>query len=71
MKYVNKTFISCSNKYVLLVYLQEHVMYEHYSSDYESVGRVYLRGSLYGSHFIVDYHLLCYHIDRTTTVMDR
>ena len=36
IKYVNKTFISCSNKSAL--YLQEHVMYEHYSSDYASVG---------------------------------
>ena len=69
MNYVNKTFISCSNKSAS--YLQEHVMYEHYSSDYESVGPVFLCGSLYDSHFIVDYHLLCYHIDRATTVMDR
>ena len=38
MKYVNKTFISCSNKSA--IYLQEHIMYEHYSSDYESVGPV-------------------------------
>ena len=38
MKYVNKTFISCFNKSA--IYLQEHVMYEHYSSDYESVGPV-------------------------------
>ena len=38
IKYCNKTFISCSNKSA--IYLQEHVMYEHYSSDYESVGPV-------------------------------
>ena len=68
MKYVNEIFISCSNKSAL--YLQEHVMYGHYSSDYESVGPVKLRGPLYNSHFIVDYHLLRYHIDRNTTVMD-
>ena len=30
MKYVNNTFISCSNKSVL--YLQEHDMNEHFSS---------------------------------------
>ena len=30
------TYISWFNKSAL--YLQEHVMYEHYASDYESVG---------------------------------
>ena len=69
MKYVNKTFISCSNKSV--IYLKEHVMYEYYSSEYESVGPVYLRGPIYDSHFIPDYHLLRCHIDSTTTVLDR
>ena len=65
MKYVNKTFISCSNKSALYL-----VTFELYSSDYESVGPVLPRGPLYDSHFIVDYHLLRSHIDRTTTVMD-
>ena len=38
IKQVNVTFISWFNTTAL--YLQEHVMYEHYASGYESDGHV-------------------------------
>ena len=38
IKKANMTFISWFNKSVL--YSQENVMYEHYASDYESVGAI-------------------------------
>ena len=51
--------------------LHEHAMYEHYASDYESVGLVYFRGPLqHDSHLIIDNRLRRYNIDRTTTVMN-
>ena len=63
------TFISWFNKSDLS--LHEHAMYEHYASDYESVGPVYFRGPLQqDSHLIIDNRLWRYNIDRTTTVMN-
>ena len=63
------TFISCFNMSDLS--LHEHAMYEHYASDYESVGPVYFRGPLQqDSHLIIDNRLWRYNIDRTTTVMN-
>ena len=51
------TFISWSNKSDLSLY--EHAMYEHYVSDYDSVGPVYFRGPLQqDSHLIIDNRLL-------------
>ena len=51
--------------------LHEHVMYQHYASDYKSVGPVYFRGPLpQDSHLILDNRLWRYNIDRTTTVMN-
>ena len=49
------TFISLFNSSAL--YLQEHVMYEHHASDYESVGPVQHLGPLHDSHLIVDNRL--------------
>ena len=62
------TFISLFNKSVLS--LHEHAMYEHYASDYESVGPVYLREPLQDSRLILDNRLWRYNIDRTTCVMN-
>ena len=62
------TFISWFNKSALS--LHEQSMYEHYASDYESVGPLYLRGPLQDSHLILDNRLWRYNIDRTTTVMN-
>ena len=63
------TFISWFNKSDLSVH--EHAMYEHYASDYESVGLVYFRRPLQqDSHLIIDNRLWRYNIDRTTTVMN-
>ena len=54
------TFISWFNKSYLS--LHEHAMYEHYASDYESVGPVYFRGPLQqDSHLIIDNRLWRYH----------
>ena len=47
IKYVTMTFISGFNKSAL--YLQEHVMYEHYASDYKSVGPVHNASDYYES----------------------
>ena len=50
------TFISWFNKFAFS--LHAHAMYEHTTSDYESVGPVYLRGPLKDSHLIIDNRLL-------------
>ena len=69
IKKVNMTFISWFNKSDLSLY--ELAMYEHYASDYESVGPVNFRRPLQqDSHLIIDNRLWRYNIDRTTTVMN-
>ena len=62
------TFILWFNKSALSHH--KHAMYEHYASDYESVGPVYLRGPLQDSHLILDNRLRRYNIYRTTIVMN-
>ena len=65
------TFITWFNKSALHVYLQEHVMFEHYASDYELVGPEKVCDSLHDSHLTIFTRIWRYHIDGTTTVKNR